>query len=254
MDLTLIQYFFLFALVAFAGFVDSIAGGGGLITVPTYMALGVPAEFILGTNKCVSTTGGTLSIFRYIKNGVVDFKLMIYGIGTGFLGSLIGARLSTVLDNDKMVYLLIIVVPIIITLNYFKSKIVADRKEIPTNSLILRTLLIGLVIGCYDGFFGPGTGTFLIIAMVFFLNMSMVEASPNARVINFTSNVSAFLFFLFKGMILWKVAAIAILASLTGNHLGSGVVLKGNHRLVQYVFNFVLVLLLLKSLYGLVFK
>lgn len=254
MDLSIIQYFFLFVLVAFAGFVDSIAGGGGLITVPTYMALGVPAEFILGTNKCVSTTGGTLSIFRYIKNGVVDFKLMIYGIGTGILGSLVGARLSTVLDNDKMVYLLIVIVPIILVLNYFKSKIVADRKEISNGVLIFRTLLIGLIIGCYDGFFGPGTGTFLIIAMVFFLNMSMVEASPNARVINFTSNVSAFIFFLIKGLILWKVAAVAILASLAGNHLGSGVVLKGNHRLVQYVFNFVLILLLLKSFYGLVIK
>lgn len=254
MDFSVLQYFFLFVLVAFAGFVDSIAGGGGLITVPTYIALGVPSEFILGTNKCVSTTGGTLSIFRYIKNGVVDFKLMIYGIFTGFVGSMVGAQMSAHLDSEKMVYILIVIVPIIFILNYFKEKIVAGNEEHSQETLIVRTLLIGLIIGCYDGFFGPGTGTFLIIAMVFLLNMSMVEASPNARVINFTSNISAFIFFLFKGVILWKVALIAILASLTGNHLGSSVVLKGNHRLVKYVFNFVLVLLLCKSIYGLVLK
>jgi len=252
MELDLIQYIILFTLVGFAGFVDSIAGGGGLITIPTYIALGVPAELILGTNKCVSTTGGTMAIFRYIKNKTINFSIMIYGIIAGILGSFTGAYFSKLLDNQKMVYLLIILVPLILFLNYKRSRIKPDRiNDLTKKQVISRTLVIGLVIGCYDGLFGPGTGTFLIISMVFFLHMEMIKASPNARIINYASNISAFIFFLIKGAIAWKIASVAILGSLVGNYLGSGHVIKGNTKVVSMIFNLVLIGLLFKSVFDL---
>ncbi|MBL6991447.1 MAG: TSUP family transporter [Bacteriovoracaceae bacterium] len=253
LDFTILQYATLFLFVGFAGFVDSIAGGGGLITVPTYIILGVPDHLILGTNKCVSTSGGTMAIYRYLKNGAVNLKVMIFGVIAAVVGSFFGAYLSRFLDNKKMVYLLILVVPVVLVLNYYKKKLLLkSTKDLSFKTMTRRCLAIGLIIGCYDGFFGPGTGTFLIIAMVFALHMGIVDASPNARIVNFSSNIAAFIYFLIKGLIAWKIAAVAIIASLVGNYLGSGVVLKGNHKVVTLVFELVLVVLLFKAIYDLV--
>ncbi|EQC44865.1 TSUP family transporter [Bacteriovorax sp. Seq25_V] len=252
MELSLIQYVILFVLVGFAGFVDSIAGGGGLITIPTYISLGVPSELILGTNKCVSTTGGTMAIFRYLKSKSINLHVMVYGVIAGIIGSYTGAYFSKFLDNQKMVYLLIILVPVILYLNYKRSKIKPDQvNDLTKKQMIARIALIGLVIGCYDGFFGPGTGTFLIISISIFLHMEMVKASPNARIINFSSNISAFIYFIFKGAIAWKIASVAIFGSLLGNYLGSGHVIKGNTKVVSIIFNLVLIALLLKSFFDL---
>ncbi|CBW26051.1 putative integral membrane protein [Halobacteriovorax marinus SJ] len=249
MDLTLLDSFLIFIFVSFAGFVDSIAGGGGLITIPTYMALGVPSHLILGTNKLVSTSGSTVAVFRYIKSGVVDFKVIGYGIFLGLIGSSIGANLASYLDKKNMTYILIAVVPIIFILNNFKDRILKhDDFSLTNKQLIIRCSLIGFIIGGYDGFFGPGTGTFLIVAMVLFLNYGLHQASASARMINYTSNISAFIIFLSKGLIAWEVATIAIFASMCGNFLGSSFVVKGNVKVIKTVFNFVLLGLLAKSI------
>ncbi|WP_034720357.1 TSUP family transporter [Bacteriovorax sp. DB6_IX] len=250
MEYSLIQYFFIFTMVCFAGFVDSIAGGGGLITVPTYIAMGVPSELILGTNKTVSTSGGIISVYRYIRSSGLDFKILIYGIIGGVIGSSFGAHLATMLDSNKMVYILVIVVPVIFALNIYKSRLKSDHViSLSRFALLLRCFLIGLVIGCYDGFFGPGTGTFLIVAMVLFMNMEIHHASANARIINFTSNITAFAIFLIKGLIAWKIALVAIIASIIGNYIGSSFVVSGNTKVVKKVFNSVLLGLLIKSAY-----
>lgn len=244
-------------MVALAGFVDSMVGGGGLITIPTYLALGVPAELILGTNKCVSTTGGTIAIFRFIKNKAIDFKLLKFAILTGLIGSLIGATLSRFLENYIMIYILLFISPTVLYLNYKRSKIKVDTTlsaPLSKGQLIFRTSLIGFLIGGYDGFFGPGTGIFLIFAFIYFLNFNITTASPNARIINYTSNLAAFIYFLVKGAILWKVAIIAIAGSITGNYLGSGQVLKGNTKVLTIIFNIVLISLLAKSIYDIFIK
>jgi uncharacterized membrane protein YfcA len=250
MEMFTLDHLLLFLTVGFAGFVDSMAGGGGLITVPAYMVFGVSPELILGTNKCVSTTGSTIAIARYLKNKAINLKLMIYGVVAGVIGSTVGAYLSSYLDSKKMVYLLMIVVPIILGLSFYRSKLKDEnRPPLLRSQLITRCIFIGFIIGGYDGFFGPGTGTFLIISMIFFMNMTILEASANARVINYTSNLSAFAVFLIRGTIDWQVAGIALCGSIIGNYLGSGYVLKGNTKVVQVVFNLVLVSLLAKSIY-----
>lgn len=256
MDLSLIQYLFLFIMVALAGFIDSMVGGGGLITIPTYLAIGVPAEFILGTNKCVSTTGGTMAVARFIKNKAIDFRLLKFGIIFGLVGSVAGATLSKYLANHIMIYMLLIISPIVLYLNYKRSKIakIKQLSDLSTNQIIIRTSLIGLIIGGYDGFFGPGTGIFLIFSFIYFLHFDIVKASPNARIINYSSNFAAFIYFIFKGVILWKVAVVAILGSITGNYLGSGQVIKGNTKVVSAIFNIVLISLLAKSIYDVFLK
>lgn len=255
MTLVFIDYVLVFIFICFSGFVNSIAGGGGLISIPTYIAIGLPSELILGTNKFVNTCGGTISAIRYLRSGIVDFSIIKYGIFLALLGSIVGANLATVLDSEKMTYILIVVVPIIFILNHYQGKLLKPEDySISKASMILRCSFIGFIFGGYDGFFGPGTGTFLIVALVLFMNHTLHEASASSRMINFTSNLGAFFIFLFKGVIAWEVAIVGILASLIGNYLGSSFVVKGNAKVIKNVFNFVLLGLLSKSIYDILIE
>ncbi len=251
MEFALWQYLLLFILIGFSGFIDSIAGGGGLISVPTYLALGLPADLLLGTNKCVSSTGTTIAVFRYVRNRTILWKTVGYAIVAALIGSAIGASLSRFLSRESLFIILLVVIPLLFFLQS-RHVVAADRLDTLTAPQIaLRSALAGLIIGGYDGIFGPGTGTFLLLSFMVFLRMTPRQASANARIVNYASNLAAFVFFLFNGQILWQVAGVAIAGSICGNWLGSGLVLKNADRIVVPVFRFVLFLLLIKCAYDL---
>lgn len=253
MEIELWQYAAVFFLIGFSGFIDSIAGGGGLISVPTYLALGMPAELILGTNKCVSSTGTTFAVFRYVKNRTIIWQTVIYAIVAALVGSAIGASLSSYLSRNLIFTLLLVVIPVLFYLQarHMKSILQSARPELTRDQIIFRAILAGFFIGGYDGIFGPGTGTFLLLAFMVFLHMSTREACANARIVNYASNVSAFIYFLIQGRIFWPVAMVAIAGSICGNWLGSGLVIRDADRVVVPVFRFVLLLLMLKCGYDL---
>lgn len=253
MELELWQYTAVFILVGFSGFIDSIAGGGGLISVPTYLALGMPVELILGTNKCVSSSGTTFAVFRYIKNRTIIWQTVIYAIVAALLGSAVGASLSSYLSRSLIFTLLLVVIPTLFYLQTRHMKSQSLRPELSRRQVIFRAILAGFIIGGYDGIFGPGTGTFLLLAFMVFLHMGTREASANARIVNYASNISAFIYFLIQGRIFWPVAMVAIVASIFGNWIGSGLVIRNADRVVVPVFRFVLCLLMLKCGYDLFF-
>jgi len=251
MEIELWQYAAVFLLVGFAGLIDSIAGGGGLITVPTYLALGMPAELILGTNKCVSSCGTSFAVFRYIRSGTIIWRTVVFAIGAALLGSAIGASLSAYLSRSHIFSLLLVVIPILFYLQARHLRVQSLQIELTRRQVIVRASLAGLLIGGYDGIFGPGTGTFLLLAFMVFLHMSTREASANARIVNYSSNISAFIYFLIQGRIFWPIALVAIAGSICGNWLGSGLVISNADRVVVPVFRFVLMLLMLKCGYDL---
>jgi uncharacterized membrane protein YfcA len=251
MEFEIWQYVVVFLLIGFAGIIDSIAGGGGLIAVPTYLALGLPAELILGTNKCVSSSGTTFAVFRYIKNRTILWRTVIYAIVAALIGSAVGASLSSYLSRNLIFILLLIVIPILFYLQTRHMVSQADKPELTVRQIACRAIIAGFFIGGYDGIFGPGTGTFLLLAFMVFLHMSTREASANARIVNYASNISAFAYFLIQGRIFWPVAFIAIAGSICGNWIGSGMVIKDADKVVVPVFRFVLVLLMLKCGYDL---
>jgi len=251
MEIELWQYAVVFLLIGFSGFIDSIAGGGGLISVPTYLALGLPAELILGTNKCVSSTGTSFAVFRYIKGGTILWKTASYAIAAALIGSAIGASLSAYLSRSIIFTLLLLVIPVLFYLQAKHMRPQTDKPELTRQQVIFRATLAGFFIGGYDGIFGPGTGTFLLLAFMVFLQMSTREASANARIVNYASNLAAFAYFLFQGRIYWPVALVAIAGSICGNWLGSGLVINNADKVVVPVFRFVLCLLMLKCGYDL---
>jgi len=224
-----------------------------LISLPTYLALGVPTELVLGTNKCVSSTGTTFAVFRYIKNRTILWETVSYAIVAGTIGAAIGAALSIHLSRDIIFGLLLVVIPILLYLQTTQRPTQAARPELTRRQVVFRSILAGLIIGGYDGIFGPGTGTFLLLAFMMFLHMGLREASANARIVNYASNVSALIYFLIKGRVFWPVATVAIVASIAGNWLGSGLVINNADRVVVPIFRFVLFLLMLKCSYDLFF-
>ncbi len=251
MDISFWQYVTVFFLIGFSGFIDSIAGGGGLISVPTYLAMGLPAELILGTNKCVSSTGATFAVFRYIRNRTILWQTALYAIATALIGSAIGASLAKYLSRNLIFTLLLIVIPLLLYLQSRHMRSKADAPPLSRSQVAFRAALAGLLIGAYDGIFGPGTGTFLLLAFMVFLHFSVKEASANARIVNYASNISAFVYFLLHDRIFWPIAAVAIAGSICGNWLGSGLVLQNAERVVVPVFRFVLALLMIKCGYDL---
>ncbi|SMF28530.1 TSUP family transporter [Pseudobacteriovorax antillogorgiicola] len=254
MELSFLELGVMFALIGFAGFVDSIAGGGGMITIPTYLALGVPPDLVLGTNKTVSTTGTSIAVFRFAKNKAILWKLMAGAIVLSMLGSYIGASLSKYLSRSMMTGILLVVIPAILLIQR-KIDIRAKASEGVKGfdrTLAIKAAVIGFVIGGYDGLFGPGTGTFLLIAFVLFVNMDYRQASANGRIINYISNLSAFFVFLYEGRIYWPVVGVALIAAMIGNYLGSGMVLNNAEKVVRPVFQVVLIALLAKCVYDLI--
>lgn len=251
MEFELWQYIVVFLLIGFAGFIDSIAGGGGLIAVPTYLALGLPAELILGTNKCVSSSGTTFAVFRYIRSNTILWRTVSYAIIAALIGSAVGASLSSYLSRNLIFILLLIVIPILFYLQSRHMFLQTTQPELTNKQIAYRSSIAGFFIGGYDGIFGPGTGTFLLLAFMVYLHMTTREASANARIVNYASNLSAFVYFLVQGRIFWPVAMVAIAGSICGNWLGSGLVIKSADKVVVPVFRFVLVLLMLKCGYDL---
>ncbi len=229
-----------------AGTVDAIAGGGGLITIPALLAVGLPPHFALGTNKGQALFGSFAAGIRYAHAGLVDRRRAMVTIPAGFVGSLGGAALVLVIRPEvlrPLVLLLLIVAAAVVMIVRPASPEGASREKLHAGSI---AALIALVIGAYDGFFGPGTGTFLIAAFVGLLGMSMTRASADAKVVNFASNVAAAAVFAHRGVVIWAIAIPMAAAQLLGGVLGAHIAVRRGVRLIRGVVLLVVLALAIK--------
>jgi uncharacterized membrane protein YfcA len=228
--------------VAFvAGFVDAIAGGGGLITVPALLATGLSPHLVLGTNKGQSMFGTAAALTRYARAGLLEKKPAVRLFLLGFCGACLGTTIAVWLRPE-------VLRPVVLALLFAVTPLVFVRPK--ASQLSPRLMRIGpvalaLVIGAYDGFFGPGTGTLLLLGFVA-LGSSLLNASAEAKVVNLASNLAAFTVFALKGFVLFKVALPMGLAQLTGGHLGARAALRGGDRIVRGVLVVVVLALLVK--------
>lgn len=250
MELTFTTYLIVCPLLFLAGFVDAIGGGGGLISLPAYLLAGLPVHQAIATNKLSSACGTTLATLRFIKNGLVNLKFAIPSVISAIIGSSIGARLSLLADEKIMENLLFIILPIaafiVLNRNLFKDN--ADAAFTFNAKVCLVTIFSALVIGMYDGFYGPGTGTFLIIAFTVFGKMNVSTANAQAKVINLTTNLTSLAIFLLNGQVLFSLGIAAAICNMIGGYLGAGLVIKKGQRIVKPIILLVLFLLFLKIL------
>lgn len=235
------------ALVAAAftgGLVDSIAGGGGLITLPALLASGLPPHIAIATNKGQGTPGAVSSFASFWMRGGVDRSRAGLGFAAGFLGALAGALLLGRVPPGPLR-------PIVITLLAVSAVTLVLRRPTsssasPPRSPRLALAAIAGSLGFYDGFFGPGTGSFLILAFNRVFGDSLVRASGNAKVVNLASNLAAFSLFAARGAILWRIALPMAAANVCGAALGSRLALRHGDRLVRVLVLVVLTALLVK--------
>lgn len=214
-----------------AGFVDSIVGGGGLIQLPAFLVVlpQYPVVSLLATNKLVSVTGTAVSTYRFSHHVPYFFRIIIPAVISAFLFSLLGAYTVTKLSNDflKPLFMVLLLLVFLLTIRN-KNFGILDHDEkvfIP----VWKPILIGCLMGFYDGFFGPGTGSFLIIFFVGLLGMTYVQGSAYAKVVNLTTNIAAILLFSVKTEFLFRYALPMMVFNITGAMVGVRLaILKGN--------------------------
>ncbi len=246
MEITLQTLLIVCPLVFLAGLVDSVAGGGGLISLPAYLLAGLPPHLATATNKCSSTFGTILTTVRFLRHGHVHAVSAGLSVVFSLVGSWLGARLNMVLPEVYLYWFLLGSLPVIAVVIILKRDLGAENRmdSLSTRALLVRCAAIALVIGAYDGFFGPGTGTFLVLALTGLCGFDLLTASGNAKVMNLTSNIAAFVTFAFSGNILWALGIPAALFGIAGQYVGSGLALKNGAKVIRPMFLLVLVLLL----------
>jgi uncharacterized membrane protein YfcA len=240
------QELFLVAVAFVAGTVDAIGGGGGLLTVPALLAVGLPPHSALGTNKGQSTFGSAAALLRYARAGLIPWRRARWLFPLGLLGALGGARLVLFLRPELLEPLILGLLVLVAAFLAFRRRRAQGEAGTPTPVRERLALVAALAIGAYDGFFGPGTGTFLIVAFVALLGLSLPQASAEAKVVNFAANVAALALFAWKGVVLWTVALPMAGAQLLAGTLGAHLAIKGGDVWVRRVVLGVVLVLVLK--------
>ncbi|MEK7348248.1 MAG: TSUP family transporter [Candidatus Eisenbacteria bacterium] len=227
------------------GTVDAIAGGGGIITLPALLAVGLPPHFALGTNKGQAVWGSAAAIVRYARAGLIDRRSALRSFPLALAGSALGALLVLQIKPDALrplVLVLLVVAAIFIAL--VRVPATAEERPRHRSAAILGT--IAFVVGAYDGFFGPGTGTFLIAGYVAFLGISLTRASADAKVVNCASNLAALAVFMTQGVVVWSLAAPMLVAQMAGGWTGAHLAVRGGNRFIRLVAVLVALALVVK--------
>ena len=226
-----------------ASFMDAIGGGGGIISLPSYLLAGIPMHFALGTNKLSSCIGTVASTVRYVKNGCVDWVLGIPSIALALAGAHLGTRLQLLADEKYLKYLLLLVLPVTAVILLKKKSLPETREEMakwPGRAIVWGA---SLVIGAYDGFYGPGTGTFLLLIFCYLAKLDVRTASGNVKLVNLASNVGALATSLAAGKVMIPLGLLSAVFATAGQYLGAGLALKNGSKIVRPVILVVLALL-----------
>ncbi len=235
MEFEFYWYIIFFITGVFAGFIDSIAGGGGIITVPVLLSAGIPPHLALATNKLQSSFGSFTASLNYIHKGLADIKEVWLGVLFTFLGASLGANAILLMEADFLNKLIPTMLVIIFFYTLFSPKLGEVDRHHKLKPALFYTIF-GLLLGFYDGFFGPGTGSFWTIALVGLLGLNLKSATAKTKIMNFTSNLASLLMFILSGKILWIVGILMGSGQVLGAYLGSSLVVKKEVKFVRAFF------------------
>ena len=240
---------FLVIAAGFAGFVDAVAGGGGLIQLPALL-IGIsekPIPTILGTNKVISIFGTTTAAANYFRTVKPDLKLTSYMAVPAFIGSALGARLASSFPTPVFRPLIIFLLILVAIYTWRKPELgISEKLKFTQRQRHQIVFVMGLTIGFYDGIFGPGTGTFLIFLLVGLVGYGFLKASATAKFINIATNLGAIISFQLTGHIWWKLGLALAIANVCGAIIGSRLAIRGGSPLVRKVFLVVTTILIAK--------
>lgn len=242
-----LTYVLLLAAGFMGGLIDSMAGGGGLITLPSLIAAGIPPHVALATNKVQSAIGTSFSTFRYLRSGYVLVRLGTTGFVASFIGSYTGAWTVLRVPGSSLEALIPALIVIVAAVTFLRKDFgKEDLHGAISRKHYVMAAAMAFSLGFYDGFFGPGTGSFLAFGFVLLFRFGFLRATAHAKLLNLASNYAAILAFVLGGEIAWAVALPMGLANITGAWTGAGLAIRGGARVIKPVFGLVLLALLVK--------
>lgn len=221
----------LMAVAFVAGVIDAIAGGGGLLTIPALMAVGIPPVQAIATNKLQSSFGTASAVYAFARKGRIDFRRFARPAMGAFAGSALGAWTLQRVDPAFLAAL----IPVLLILMVIYFTVAPKASEEERHSRFGTGALLGMVtvIGFYDGFFGPGTGSFLTTALVALFGMGLVSATAHTKFLNLASNVAALITLVIGGHVLWMIGLLMAISSVAGGQLGAHLALRIGGKVIR---------------------
>lgn len=248
-DLSIFSLFILFAAAFLAGFVDSIAGGGGIITVPALLSVGLPPHLALGTNKLQASFGSLTAALNYRNGKMVRFRELTLGVAFTAIGAIAGSVTVQAVEADYLKHFIPVLLVIVFVYMLCKPNLGSIHRP-HRMAPGLFYLVFGLMIGFYDGFFGPGTGSFWTIAFILWLGFDLKKATAHTKVMNFTSNIVALIMFLVGGHVVLIAGFVMGFAQMLGAFIGSHLVLRRGTAFVRVFFLSVVAITIAKLLWS----
>ena len=247
-DLSIITFLIVCPLTFLGGFVDAVAGGGGLISLPAYMIAGLPVHNAIATNKLSSGMGTTVATYRLASLGYIPWRKAALCIVMAIIGSSTGAKLALMVDADLFKKLMLVIIPLT-AIYVMRNKNMDEPKEpLADRKTVIRASLVALLIGVYDGFYGPGTGTFLILLLSGFAHISLKESNGIAKSINLTTNLSSLAVYLMNGKVIILLGLAGGLFGIAGNYIGVTFFKNKGAKAVRPLMIVVLVIFFIKIL------
>ncbi|WP_392561866.1 TSUP family transporter [Orbus sturtevantii] len=222
----------LFAVAFIAGFIDSIAGGGGLLTVPALLAVGISPQAALATNKLQSCGGSFSASFYFIRKRMVNLAEMKLSILLAFMGAALGTLLVLHIKADFL-RILLPVLTISVGLYFLLCPKIGEHDRKRRLSETQFAIIAAMTVGFYDGFFGPGAGSFYAVAYVTLAGFNLTKATAHTKVLNFTSNFAGLLFFIFSGQVIWAIGLTMLIGQIIGARLGASMVIAKGKTLIR---------------------
>lgn len=240
-----------------AGFIDAIVGGGGLIQTPVGLILlpNLPVATVIGTLKIPAFSGTSFAAFQYLKKVDMNWKLLAIMMLLAFPSAFLGSTLLTYVSNDFMKPLLLLVLSFLVIYTYAKKNFGQHiAKNHSPKTQILYAVLISFVVGFYDGFIGPGTGSFLVVAFIALMGFDFLHASANAKMVNLATNFGSICLFVLKGKIIWAIALPMAVCNATGGFIGARLAINKGNKFIRIFFLIVVVGTLIRFGYDVFFK
>ncbi|GEA51638.1 UPF0721 transmembrane protein [Vibrio inusitatus NBRC 102082] len=248
MEISLEILLALFAVAAAAGFIDAMAGGGGLLTLPALLAAGLPPLEALATNKLQGSFSSFSASWYFVRNGIVDLRKMKLAIVCTIAGSALGATLAQYIAPEVLTNLIPLLL-IAISIYFFLLPSSMPNHSQESNSEAMLSFFIGGGVGFYCGFFGPGTGSIFTFLFVSFGGLCLVNATARTKVLNFTANFIALVVFILAGLPIWKIGLTMAVGGFIGAQFGAKVVVKRGQRWIKPLVILMSILIALKLLW-----
>jgi uncharacterized membrane protein YfcA len=248
----------LLCIAAFAaGFIDAIVGGGGLIQTPAGLILlpNLPVSTVIGSLKIPAFSGTSFAAYQYMKKVTMNWKLLFIMMALAIPSAFIGSTLLTYMSNDFMKPLLLFILSLLAVYTYAKKNFGQHvAKDISETKQILHAVMISVVVGFYDGFIGPGTGSFLVVAFIALMGFDFLHASANAKMVNLSTNFGSICLFALKGKIIWAIAIPMAASNACGGWMGAKLAINKGNGFIRVFFLVVVVGTLIRFAYDIFYK